>query len=531
MTVVVQGTSLNQFAETDYYHGLPTNPLLVARSTTPSVQPTDQEAYPVYKELRVVGEHALSSGVWEDKLAPPLLAVLESEGVLWTSVDVVRIGDAEEFSTPAPVILWIGVMPQSLTPADGLTVALKCKKYLEQEGITDVHVELRESIVSRWAGPRFLDPPRTPEPTVEACRPLTSTLGLSICAASTAWTEGTGGFFIAEGGDSKRIFLVTARHVVFPPDVFDNDRYEHIDTNQPRHNVLLLGGGAFKRFLESIQLAIGGVGLMIEHLKRCIKAVEGKEGKDFEREREDTRAELVKQERAMERHVTLHRDALVHWSTSENRVLGHVVFSPPISFGLGIGRYTEDFSIIEMDTSKFDANNFQGNAIDLGTLIGPGAFTRMMDPHPTNDNSFTYPHDRLLRLKGVVSIQEMRHPTTLDENGDPCMMVLKRGITTGLTTGRANNIASFVRYYSDGKEPETSVEWPIFSRNSHSGRFSSEGDSGALIVNGLGQMFALLTGGAGVRADSDITYGTPIEFLQQRIIQQFPQAHFDPVLA
>jgi len=56
----------------------------------------------------------------------------------------------------APVILSIDVMPESLTPADGLTVALQCKMYLEQEGITDGHVELRESdLVGRSQVPRF----------------------------------------------------------------------------------------------------------------------------------------------------------------------------------------------------------------------------------------------------------------------------------------------------------------------------------------------------------------------------------------
>jgi hypothetical protein len=28
---------------------------------------------------------------------------------------------------------------------------------------------------------------------------------------------GTAGFFLDEGGDGKRLFLVTVRHVVFPP--------------------------------------------------------------------------------------------------------------------------------------------------------------------------------------------------------------------------------------------------------------------------------------------------------------------------
>jgi len=48
----------------------------------------------------------------------------------------------------------------------------------------------------------------------------------------------------------------------------------------------------------------------------------------------------------LEEHITLYKDILPR-STSENRVIGYVVSSPP--FGVGIGRYTEDFAI-EMGT-------------------------------------------------------------------------------------------------------------------------------------------------------------------------------------
>lgn len=65
--------------------------------------------------------------------------------VEWTSLDVVRIGDADEWF--APVILWIGVSPASLSGHDGLDVAYKCRKLLVEHDITDVDVEIRESIV------------------------------------------------------------------------------------------------------------------------------------------------------------------------------------------------------------------------------------------------------------------------------------------------------------------------------------------------------------------------------------------------
>jgi hypothetical protein len=134
-----------------------------------------------------------------------------------------------------------------------------------------------------------------------------------------------------------------------------------------------------------------------------------------------------------------------------------------------------------------------------------------MYPNPRNAHSFTYPNDRLLMLKGTSPDEEMRHPTALDQNNDPCLMVIKRGNTTGLTVGRANNIYSYVRNYYDGAKAETSKEWAIFPFDSKSGAFSDRGDSGSVIVNGL------LTSGAGATPSSDVTYATPMGFLLKRM--------------
>ena len=86
-------------------------------------------------------------------MAPLVPDILESENVKFTSVDVVRIGLVGEPTPP-----WIGVIPDTLSPINGLKVALQCKELREKNDIMGVHVELRESIVTRSFGPRFLDP-------------------------------------------------------------------------------------------------------------------------------------------------------------------------------------------------------------------------------------------------------------------------------------------------------------------------------------------------------------------------------------
>lgn len=120
-----------------YYTGLPSCPLLIARTST---TPWDRQP----KELGPASHHALHKA-WEDGLARKAIDLLKSRDVEWTSIDIVRIGPAEEYYRP--VILWIGVTPGSLSHDDGLVVASKCKALLEEHDITDVDVEIRESVV------------------------------------------------------------------------------------------------------------------------------------------------------------------------------------------------------------------------------------------------------------------------------------------------------------------------------------------------------------------------------------------------
>ncbi|KAJ7145815.1 hypothetical protein C8R44DRAFT_755948 [Mycena epipterygia] len=500
-----------------YYAGLPSSPVLVARaSTTQWKAPTGPEAYRKIRELRAVGNHALKE-TWEGDLALKVHALLDSIKVKWTSTDVVRIGNPGESS--APVILWIGVMPASLSGDDGVVVASKCRELLVENGIADVDVEIRESVVTRSAGPKLLTSTYFSDPTAGVREPLTTTLGLPICAQFTPWAEGTGGFFFAEDGNTERLLLATARHVVFPPDMNENKHFECKKNSQRRYNVTLFGDAAFNKYLECIKGEIGDKAFTAQYQERRIRAIEGKDDPAANKERQNAQAELDGAREAMEKLNTFYQDVSTHWSTPENRVLGHVILSPPINVGVGSSSgegYTEDWAVIEIDASKVDASNFNGNAIDLGTRIPVGEFIRMMCPNPRDAHSFEYPVDCLLRLKGTIPDEEMRHPTARDQNDDPCLMVLKHGNTTGLTIGRANDICSYARYYHDDDKAETSKEWAILPFNSKSGPFSDKGDSGSVIVDGLGRIGGLLTGGAGAPS-SDITYATPISFLLERM--------------
>jgi hypothetical protein len=56
------------------------------------------------------------------------------------------------------------------------------------------------------------------------------------------------------------------------------------------------------------------------------------------------------------------------WVIESKRVLGYVLYAPPISVNIGDKGFTEDWALVELDREKFDWNAFRGNVIHLGTF-------------------------------------------------------------------------------------------------------------------------------------------------------------------
>lgn len=155
-----------------------------------------------------------------------------------------------------------------------------------------------------------------------------------------------------------------------------------------------------------------------------------------------------------------------------------------------------------------------------------------MKSHADAASTFKYPYDRLLKLRDIISEDLMHNPDMLDPDGEPCLLVIKNGNTTGVTIGRATGIFSYVREYFTNNTHQTSMEWAILPYDHESDVFSAPGDSGSIIADGLGRIGGLLTGGAGKTESSDITYATPFFWLFPRIKENgYPNAHLNPVVA
>ena len=354
-----------------YYSGLCSSPRLVYRTgTTPWTMPAGPEAYRPSKELRPVFGHKLGF-VWGD-LGPRVCHLLDSQGVFWTSIDVVRfirVGEGEPLS---PVVLWIGVVPGTLLGEDARASADACLDLLKEFGCDDVEIEFRESIYNTLAGPNLLEPASDLDPDVDVRGPLTPALGLSIAAQATPRLEGTGGIYLAEGGDSKKVLLVTARHVLFPPDGPNVD-YARTNTSAPRRDVLLLGTKAFDHFLDSIRIRRERRNIMVEHHERQIEKlrarVAGEDKEDVERSTKQLEKAQQLLDDALKATKALRKfyHESEKWREPSQRVLGHIARSPPITLGAGTEGFTEDYAVVELDSSKVK-NAFKGNVIDLGAF-------------------------------------------------------------------------------------------------------------------------------------------------------------------
>jgi hypothetical protein len=165
---------------------------------------------------------------------------------------------------------------------------------------------------------------------------------------------------MGEGGDSNKLLIITARHVVLPPNKVPNDKFERKNVSGPRFNVLLLSDKAYENYLTSIRDRIGEHGVTDYGLRR-IDDVKGRDDKEAEAERKAVWDEINAAEEAMDALYTFFNDVKKDWAITTSRVLGHVVCSPPICLGAGAAeeQYTEDYAIIEVDDDKIDQTDFK----------------------------------------------------------------------------------------------------------------------------------------------------------------------------
>jgi hypothetical protein len=353
------------------FFGLPSFPLSIYHTGPAWPLPTGPEAWRVPKEAKPVCNHAIAP-VWQE-LGERIYTYFDSVELKWTSIDPTRF--AEKGKEPGPLFLWVGVMPGTLSPDNAKDAAVRCKEILLEYEINDVEIAFRESVFTRLNGPQLLNHVSFFDPTVDVIGPFTPALGLQIALKNSSYIEGTGCLYLREGGESDRIFLLTARHVVLPPNEHPNVLYHRKNNRMriPRREVIHIGSRAYQNALEAIMHKIGYDTFMIDGYKDELEGLgDAIEGEDAEtNDRKALEAKLAEAEASKVRVNEFYGNITRCWTIESHRVLGHVFYAPPISVSTGDKQYTEDWALIELNRGKFNWDAFRGNVIQLSAFSIP----------------------------------------------------------------------------------------------------------------------------------------------------------------
>lgn len=237
----------------------------------------------------------------------------------------------------------------------------------------------RESVAQHLTGPELLAPVNDLHPLKDVIDWVTTALSLPRAGLKTLHMQGTLSFYFRVGDD---LYGVTARHVLFPADKAiaptptsvrsfpreDERNSDYTYLAGPKKEVVLVGNRAFDDFLASIQAKIGNLNKTVTVLEKRATSYKGKAdagnaqaARDLAATEDDmkNRKEAIEALKAL--FVTMKKD----WSEVNDRVIGQVVWAPPIT-GLDAPHgYTKDVCVIKLDMKKFWPN-FMGNVIDLG---------------------------------------------------------------------------------------------------------------------------------------------------------------------
>ena len=129
-----------------------------------------------------------------------------------------------------------------------------------------------------------------------------------------------------------------------------------------------MGNNAFANFLVSIQAKIGNQNNTVTVLEKRAASYRKKAAAGNEKAATDLVAmedDIKNRKNAIENLKAFFVMMKKDWSEVNDRIIGQVVWAPPIT-GLNAPHgYTQDVCVIKLDKKKFWPN-FMGNVIDLG---------------------------------------------------------------------------------------------------------------------------------------------------------------------
>jgi hypothetical protein len=373
--------SVSDYEKYHYYHGISSSPpeLIYRSSRTPFFAPQRAEAYSRERCLLPVYDHAIRS-IWY-ALCTAIVSSLDALNVLWSTIDVVRFGTYERRGAPmniSPIILWIGVLPDTLSYHEASKSCSDILVLLSQYNLDSIEVEYRSSkykTLARSPGSLYNPLMVDDQPALEfVIGPMTTALGIPIASHSQPHYEGTLGFYLSYQGN---LLAVTARHTLFGAED-DNLEYNFNPGDEPME-VLLMGPENWNEYYNALswkvntasqtrtRLTTGIEQLTIKKEEMCMSGSETKV---------DTSAidiKIEKAQKSLDRATddlndlqTLFNESMAEFNHQDQRKIGRVLWAPPIVRSAEPDGFTQDVCVIQLDKARFE-ENYQGNVIDLGT--------------------------------------------------------------------------------------------------------------------------------------------------------------------
>src|SRR5258706_16161220 len=133
-----------------------------------------------------------------------------------------------------------------------------------------------------------------------------------------------------------------------------------------------MGDLAFTNYLASIQAHIGTLLDTVESIERkintlTIKVRDGINLPESQTKLDENMAELKK----IRTKIDVFKDFYVKirkgWSKIKQRVIGYVVWAPPIGVGVAPHQYTRDLCVVELYKDRF--MHLIGNVLSLGAVL------------------------------------------------------------------------------------------------------------------------------------------------------------------
>ncbi|KAH0551399.1 hypothetical protein GP486_007386 [Trichoglossum hirsutum] len=486
--------------------------------------PEGPEAQRNIREARPVYRHAIGS-TWLS-IGKRIYQGLDSAGVRWTSINPLAYADVGKAVPFCSFILSIGVEPYSLSYDVAVTAAAFIKEILAGAGFPTIEVAFVESIVTRSVTARHkLLSFNILDDVPDLRKPFTAILGLSIAPLEYPHFEGTGALYFRLGKDEKRIAILTCAHVARPPPIYANTGMTRRNNSQAHEKFIALGSmgysNAVDAMTDTISHLVGSIKKWNKLLARLGEPVEGENSKAIKK-REEYLELVAKATNKIEEVNAIHDEVTKRRTTYKNRVIGFVLHSEKIEVSVEPHNFIKDWALIELYDDVIDWPTFKGNKVYIGGNPSNPDFGEIMFPQVVDRADYHDPEDDLLQAYGVVKDAEIRDPQQLDVHGEKCLLVVKNGLATGTTFGRTNGLESFTRVYRGHSIEHTSIEIAVLPYDKKRGKFSHAGDSGSIVLTRDGRIVGILTGGAGLSDENDITYLTPYWWVEQQIKAKYP---------